>query len=410
MVPLGFLSVAIMIGRQLHVESLGHYAAVMAIALIAVSGVGAGFPLMALRDTVARRCSDRYVSRLLQTNFAVSSAGIIATGTIEAVVSRSAHGFVLGALAGLSFAFMNAMIVVSAAHAGKQAYRSSALGEAVGGLSLAGFTAIALLLGTGLVGVLIAATGAWACALVLLLLLLRQHDIGSGPESRRQLFLRSLSYLAVGLSNGGYTRLDAFVLRLVSGASVTGLYASAYRLLGPFGLLGSAFAYVFFGKLPAHGLAWSAGWIEAVRRTQRRFCAVMALLELPVLIVAPLLVAALFGSDYSQAGNAARVLMVSVLPYAWYWPLIYALNSADERREVLLVFGLGAFVDVAALYTLAPRFGPLGAALAWLIAECTVVLIAEYRFRFLARRRMLGQTAALVTSEPQAAVRARKGL
>src|SRR5262249_21147585 len=121
------------------------------------------------------------------------------------------------------------------------------------------------------------------------------------------------------------------------------------------------------------------------------------LLAAVALILTPLAISTLFGDEYRSASAVGRILILSVIPFAWYWPIIHALNTADRTRDVALLLSTSIITDVIGVVVLGTKFGAVGAAIAWLIAESMLLVLAELRFRTLAgagaTRRANGGTA-----------------
>jgi O-antigen/teichoic acid export membrane protein len=388
-VPLGLFVSTVAVGRALHADGLGRYAALTAIAQLVVWGLGAGFPLMAIRDISAGRSSTAYVGRVMTTFFAISLPGVVAMSVVYAVFSRSLIGFEQAVLAGLSSCLFNAMYIVSAANSGRQAFRASAAGEVVGGVLLAVLSVVAVTLGSGIREVLLASCVAWGLATVVLLRLHVPVVTNVPPESHIDLARRQVPYLLYGVVNGSYSRIDAAILRVVAGPAATGVYAAAYRLLGPYFLVGSAFAYVFLGRAAHYGPPWTDSWVRTIRRAQLSVGISLTAGALIGILVAPWLITLIFGSDYATGGMVARVILLAVIPYSFYWPLVLGLNIADERRELVWVFAIPTVLDSILVALLGWQWGPIGAAVAWVSSETLLLLIVQQRFRRLCRIRRM---------------------
>jgi O-antigen/teichoic acid export membrane protein len=392
-VPLGLFVSSVAVGRALHAPGLGRYAALTAIAQIVVWGCGAGFPLMTIRDIAAGRASRGYLGRVLVTFFITTLPVVLAIGVFYAVLSRSVIGFEEAVLAGLAYCLLNAMYIVSAANSGRQAFLASAVGEAVGGAMMAALSVIAVLVGGGIREVLLMACLSWGAATAVLLGLHRPLLSESPIESLLELAKRQIPYLLYGIVNGGYSRFDTAILRAIAGPAPTGVYAAAYRLLGPYVLVGSAFAFVFLGRAAGYGQPWTDPWVNTIRRAQLAFGATMTAAALAGLLIAPWLIILIFGRDFEAGGATARVLLLAVIPYSFYWPLVHGLNTADERRELLWVFAIPTLLNAILVVLLGLAWGPIGAAVAWVTSETVLLLIVEQRFRHL--RIVRGATAAL---------------
>lgn len=400
-VPFGLFVSTVAVGRVLHASELGRYAALTAVAQIVVWGCGAGFPIMTIRDVAAGRTSNRYLTHVLITFIAGTLPAVLAMGLIYELASHQLIQFEEAVLAGIAACLFNAMYIASAANSGRQDFTASATGEVVGGISLAILSVAAVALGGHVREVLIASCGAWCLATAVLIRLYEAPRNDLRPESYLDLARRQLPYLIFGVVYGSYSRLDVAILRVVVGATRTGIYAAAYRLLGPFYLVGSAFAYVFQGQAPTYDRPWTPQWVRTIRRSQVLFGLSMTVGSLVGVTLAPWFIALIFGPDYVESTLPAQLLLVAIIPYSLYWPLLHGLITADERRELLWLFAIPTVVDALLVIVLGRFSGPTGAALAWICSESLLLLIVEARFRALYDLRSVDNPAQRFLSPPR---------
>jgi len=202
----------------------------------------------------------------------------------------------------------------------------------------------------------------------------------SGNAENRRLFWRSKSFLGLGAVNGGYQRIDSVVTLAAAGATATGTYASAYRVLGPFDLLEAGFAQVFYPRLSAME-AGTAAWDAIRRRATFLYTLVVVPLAGLAFALMPLIVVALFGPTFRSSITPARILMLSLVPGALYWPDALALSACGRETIVMLIFLISTALDVVLVIVLAGHWGAVGAAWAWVATEMSLWLGVKLAIR-----------------------------
>ena len=90
-------------------------------------------------------------------------------------------------------------------------------------------------------------------------------------------------------------------------------------------------------------------------------------------IIAPLLIRLIYGAGFAPSVGPARVLLLSVLPWALYWPYANALNAAHREKRIRFLVGLGLVIDFILVWTVGGHFGAIGAAWAWVISESFIL-------------------------------------
>ena len=370
---LGTLAGAVIVARTLGRADLGRYAAAVAIGAIVVSGPGSGLPIMAIRDVAARRRGRKFMIRAIRAELAVTAvATCFAVIISTAIMGRNALAAELGLSSGLGNMILTLLNLAECIGLGLQLHRVVIFLQVGLGFAVPALTLLALRAGLGVVG----AVGALAAASLPLTILgfwALRKPIRCAPDEldTRRLLWRSKSFLGLAAVNGGYQRVDAVVLLAVAGATPTGIYASAYRLLGPFDLMAAGFAQAFL-PLFSSLKPGTPRWVDVRRRAMRLY----SLAVMPVLIVAtvfmPILLVTVFGSSFRSAVTPARILMLSVLPSTLYWPDALVLVALERETVVLYAFLLSTLLDVLLVVTFAARLGAAGAAWAWVAAELSL--------------------------------------
>jgi O-antigen/teichoic acid export membrane protein len=368
-VQLGSLLAAVVVGRELGRAPLGRYATTLAIGSVVVRGAGSGVPAMTLRDAAAGRVGRLYVGRAVRSEFLVTAVATGVAATVVAGVVGGAGGVELGLLSGLANMALAQLGLATAIAIGLQRHLLVVVAQGLLGLTLPVLTLLAVRADWGVRGALLSQLVAAAAAASMVFWRQRRQirTLAEGVESKGLLW-RSRSFLGLGLLNTGYERADSVVLLSVAGASAAGVYAAAYRFLGPFNLLGNGFGQVFFPRLSRIG-AGTDEWRRMRRRGRRLYGLAIIPPALVAAAVMPLLLVAIFGPSFRSAVTPARILMLSVVPRALYWPEALGMLSSGNEATVLYLFLCSTVFDVALVAALAGPLGPAGTAWAWVATE-----------------------------------------
>ncbi|MFZ5497303.1 MAG: flippase [Verrucomicrobiota bacterium] len=221
--------------------------------------------------------------------------------------------------------------------------------------------------------------------------------IGPGlPDLMRKLWQDAWPLLASGIAVAVYIRIDAVMLRQMSGEGAVGIYAAGIKFTEVWFFFPGALAA---SLLPGIIRARAEGPDAYARRLQR-YCALSAVLAygltVPTALAAPWLVRWAYGQAFIEA---VPVLMVHT------WVLVFAalgvargqycINEGHTRFHLWATIA-GAAVNVLLNLWLIPRHGPFGAAIATLVAQMVAAWLSSFCFAPI-RSFAWMQTRALVT-------------
>lgn len=358
---------SVLVARRLGAEALGIYTAVVAVSGVFVGGTTSGLPVLVTRRTATGSLSKTQFGRLLALGAGIGGAAALGAVATSVAVTGWSDGLRFGPLGALAFLLLAGLTILAAVGAGLRRFGLVAAAEGCGGLATVGLIALALELGWGLGG----AFAAMVIGPALGASVLAPVTAGMGGESRGpQVTLSELvPFIALGAAYSGYLRVDAILLGPIAGATSLGQYAAAYRVLGVFALLGSSFGTVFFPRLSAD---------PDDRDLLRRATATLVLLVLPVagalFAGAPFVLRTVFGPEFEVAAAPLRILLLSVVPYAFYWPMAHSLNARGCERSVAKVLVTAMVLDITLVALLGPGMGARGAAWAWVATETTTLV------------------------------------
>tara|TARA_B100000315_G_scaffold256320_1_gene301964 strand:- start:2889 stop:4313 length:1425 start_codon:yes stop_codon:yes gene_type:complete len=195
----------------------------------------------------------------------------------------------------------------------------------------------------------------------------------------RQILAVSLPMAVSGVMHTIIFNTDAVMLGLMSTNEQTGLYVSAFKIVGltmiPAGLLIAP----FFPSL-------SAGWEDQQTRfdRSRTFAISVLIVSLPLVvfiaIYPELILRTLFGQAYSGAGTTLLILMASMA--VMHLRIIYGhpLVAWNEERFHMVATLIGAALNVMLNFILIPDYGIVGAAYASLIGHAVISILIAYKF------------------------------
>lgn len=368
----GIFLAGVIVARAEDPGAFGLYSAALALASLAVGGVAAGMPILMLRRSAQSDVDRRTLRRAVLLQLGVSGLAAVATAAVGGVIFGGWRGAAVSGAAALFFTVNHVATLGQCVQSGRRRYRRAAGADVVAGLLFPVTTAAALATGLGIVGALLGAAVACAVSCAVAWTGLPDLDLTAEPTPLRA--RDGLSFSLLGFVKAGYGRLDVVTLGSVAGRATAGYYAAAYRLLGPFQLVGTAVNTVYFARLSE--LADDVERWRAVRRRATRTFVALALAGAAVLIVlAPAVIAAFYGERYESSAGAARVLLLSVAPWSLYCLKLSEMASIGYERRATAAVAAGLVVNVVLVATVGRRFGATGAAWAWVASESAMLLV-----------------------------------
>lgn len=369
---LGIFLAGVVVARSESPQSFGLYAAAFALGAVAVGGVAAGLPILLLRRAAEGDIDGPVLRRSIRLQVVVSLPAVAVAAGAGAVLLGGWEGAAAGGAAGLFFTANHLATLGQCVQSGRRRFHRAAATDVVAGTLFPVLTFVALELGAGVVGALGAITVAcavsWAVAWTGLPELARPE--GASPVRLRQ----GLSFSVLGLAKAGYGRLDTVTVGAVAGAAPAGVYAAGYRLLGPFYLVGNALATVYFSRLSEHN-GDRPRWLAVRRRGRWALLGSVTAGAVVLFAAAPVVVETVYGARYTGAVGPLRILLLSVVPWALYWPRLSELASVHLEQRATAALGAGLVLNIVLVASVAGASGATGAAWAWVASE-VVTLVA----------------------------------
>jgi len=363
----------ILVARTTELGEFGSFAASFSLAGLLVGGPCNGLGVYVARTT-ARGTSVELLS-VIRTMSVFAAVGITGLGILS-IVLTALDPLTAGSCGLFFFSLSIANLVSGLNTAVGRPYLAAVL-ELSTGLTLMCLVALCAIAGTGIpllltiaaVGVLAVTTVVWRSRPS------SEPRIYANEErmSLRRLFRRSIPFIAMGSASAGYARLDVALAAIATSSTVVAPYAAASRLLGPVALIGSTFGSLF---LPIAVAAGDQDIRGILRRARVSLGAVLIPIAVVLAVAATPLMSLVYGAEYASGASALRILAISVIPYAWYWPGAHLLNSRGREWRWLAILAAVLSVNAILVFILTPQLQAAGIAIAWLITEtCTAMLV-----------------------------------
>lgn len=380
---LGIFLAGVLVARSEGVRSYGLYSAAFALASLTVGGATAGLPILLFRRSAERDICPRILRRAVGLQILFSVPAVVLTAAVGTALFRGLDGALAGGAAGLFFAANNLATLGQNVQSGRRRYHRAAATDVVAGAMFPVLTLAALALGTGIVGSLLAV--AVACAISCAVAWTRLPDLNFGGEPSPLRRFDGMSFTAFGLVKAGYGRVDTVVLAVVAGGAAAGYYSAAYRLLGPFDLIGTAFVTVYFSRVSEYS-SDRERWLRVRRRSTIVLASIAVAGTAVLFVAAPVVIDLFYGPTFESSVGPARILLLSIVPWSLYWLRAADLASVHLEGRATVALGIGLIVDLLLVAAVGRRYGAAGAAWAWLASESVMLLGLSLLSRGIAER------------------------
>ncbi|MEO8570960.1 MAG: polysaccharide biosynthesis C-terminal domain-containing protein [Chloroflexota bacterium] len=177
-------------------------------------------------------------------------------------------------------------------------------------------------------------------------------------------------------------RADSFLINIILGVRETGIYSVTSGLAETLWYVPNALGTVMFSR--AVDPKADAGRIAAV--LTRTTLAVAFATAIPTFVLGPRLVRFVYGSQFTDAGVALRLILPGIVAYSVVAVLSRYITGRGKPGTGTLILIGGLAVNVAINLVLIPRFGIVGAAAASSISYVVTALMTLVVFHRLSGR------------------------
>lgn len=379
---------SVLILRHLGAESYGQYAAVLAFGSLFVFAADLGMGTYLVREVARLRGNGEATSqiesmygtvlRLRLVLSVIATALMLTTAWLSGRPLAMLGGIAIGALGLVVYSLQGTSDSVLS---GFERLDLSAASKVLNQLVFVVLGAIALLLGLGYYGLMVAnllgvATMTYMCWRAVRYLRIRPSRFKAMPWLT--LLRASMPFGIIGFTLGLSYKFDSVVLNISRGDAETGYYNAAYNLVFSAALLSNIFNTSLFPSL-THQVASSPRALSGI--FQRSF-GILMLLSMPIAfgacVLADQIVPFLFTSSYAASIPALQIVIwtVPLMFCSEFLGYVAVINGREGRVARAVMISTGTNVCVNLL--LVPRFGYLAAATMTVITEA--ILAGQYLF------------------------------
>jgi len=209
----------------------------------------------------------------------------------------------------------------------------------------------------------------------------RRHLGGWTPRFRRGSGTRALFWESTPLTVGQVGRafavsLDVVLVKALRPASGAGQYAAASRMF----VVGLLYLGLYYNALLPTIVRAAGEGPEPLKREILRSCRRAVLIGIPValagILLAPVLIPFVLGDEYDPAAGLFQVLLVALFLVSVSGVMNNALIALGKTRTFASIVVASLVVNVAVNLALLPTVGVVGAAIATVVTEGLVLVLA----------------------------------
>lgn len=380
--------------RVLGAEGVGTYFYVLSMSSLAAAWTDLGMTPVIIR-AFATSEKEGWGLVLLAVRAKLVLIPLAAIGAIL-YLWQSVHGWAMLPFLGLALVVMAEDALSLLGYGilrGRQRLDIESSGMVLGQLLSSGGLVLAIALGFGVTGALVALMiGSlwhviWSVAWVVRVCRIPQ---GLPQETWRRFVRLAYPFAFAGIFVRIYSSIDSLLINHWNGTSAVGQYAVAYKLTYALQFLPMAFVAALY---PALSAAHAKNDETSLTHTVLGSWRFMALLGFPLAAglsgFAPRLLPRLYGVHFSPAIDVLAVLSWVLLPIFLDFPIGSYLNATHRAEQKTFAMGMTMVVNVIANAVLVPRWGPVGAAWSALGSFFVLLLVGAW----FARRIFLSKTA-----------------
>jgi len=244
-------------------------------------------------------------------------------------------------------------------------------------------------------------------AVLILWVAARDHTLGFRPSGT--LLAEELRFGTKSLPGSLAERLqfrgDSFLINIILGVRQTGIYSVTSGLAETLWYIPNAMGTVMFSR--AVDPKADAGRIAAV--LTRTTLAVALVTAIPAWILGPRLVRVVYGTQFTDAGVALRLILPGIVAYSVVAVLSRYITGRGRPGTGTLILVAGLAINIAANLVLIPAYGIRGAAAASSFSYIVTAAFTLVVFHRLSDRG-LGETLIIRASDIRALMAAMRAL
>lgn len=218
------------------------------------------------------------------------------------------------------------------------------------------------------------ATGAWIVSKRLY-----RPEFRLDPARLRGLLAEGMPFGAAMLGTVLYAQVGLLMLRGLATAADVAYFNVAFMLSQPMTLIATVFGIAVFPAVARD----SRGGGQALRRDLALNFKWQVLFSVPLmvglfLLARPVVRLLFHGRDFQPAATGLAVMSLGLVVFFLNISYRYVLAALDRQRQFLHAILAGLAANVALCAALIPRFGYLGACVAFLGAETAILMVCQH--------------------------------
>lgn len=212
--------------------------------------------------------------------------------------------------------------------------------------------------------------------------------LGTGPEIRwdaARLGRWVRQGLPFGLAMFGvvlYGRVGVLLLQWLSTSKDVAFFNVAYMLSQPLGFISTALTMSAFPVIARYAKHDPQKLRDALRKTSKYQIVVTLPMVVGLYLLSERVIPLLFhGDDFQSAGTALKIMSLGLTVIFLNLMARYVLAALERQQDYLKSIVAGFVVNAALCFALIPRFGFLGAIVAYLAAELAILCVCQWTLR-----------------------------
>ncbi len=201
-----------------------------------------------------------------------------------------------------------------------------------------------------------------------------RHD----AEINGKLLKQAPSFSLITIFNSLFWSITVIILTKIKGEAEAGIFSAAFKLVELGIALAMAYGQAFFPVVSRLAHKDQAAFINISKKSIKYISLVTIAIVALTDVMAPQVIALIYGHGMLQAVPALRISIWLVIPFGIIPVLAYSLISQNLQRLDLSANIAGATVLAALNFILIPGLGAIGAALALTIAGLVFFAVEYY--------------------------------
>jgi len=175
-----------------------------------------------------------------------------------------------------------------------------------------------------------------------------------------------------------YGRIDTIMLSMMEGDAVVGWYNAAYGLVLAFKPIPQLFMNALFPLMASYHVS-SKDSLKMIYEKSFKYLFILGLpLAVGITLLADRFILLFYGEQFYPSIIALQILAWDVLLIFLYWSLAFTLVSIDKQKQMIVIAGCTALINIILNLILIPPFSYIGAAIATIVAEGFLIISYLY--------------------------------